>query len=562
LNFFNPSGPATIVWNESGHRLDEEEPDSAPEDEGTPILPQSDQQTSRPASRARSRESPIPTPGYATPSNSKGPSALEHVLPDALNVIDLQSPSIERTPSKMESPPYTSHADADRDSGQQESGKEKGKAKGTKNKKKSLTTEPDAPKLADPVSAGWDPLVSPNSPVPEASLPTTNTGPSKEKTTAVLPKEKDQTTTKTAKGKTSKTSKDIVKSVDFILPNEESTVRESHRSPTNKKSPKVESPKVEFPSSHPTHDAAGVLLDEGTNSFPELANEDKNAKQASPPSALPPADTASHFNNWGSEPNGDSWSNFTQNATSNPADDAFLWSGTNANTNLDLGEGAGRVDDITDELWNNGSAFIPPQHSVEPEHATADPTHPEENHLTFDNSELFDSLDFSNPSTLFPSIETGGHFVEKPSPKEDAFPEPHSSSWKKPGKSPLSSSQPISTTFDFSMSNHPLESAAPSNEHAEDPVLSRSPVQHNIELQTSPTAEGGSGEHAQPPASDPAPLGDEENPATAPGAEGADSDNEGLPFTSKQTNKKKKGGGGGGGDGGKKGGAGNKKKKK
>ncbi|KAG6919191.1 hypothetical protein DXG01_008489 [Tephrocybe rancida] len=84
-------GPASIIYNERGHRAEEEEPDTYPEDDVSTSSPRNDRLRSEPASRART-----PVEQYYLPSSSEN---RDFEPPPPAPQPPIEVPSISRTPS-------------------------------------------------------------------------------------------------------------------------------------------------------------------------------------------------------------------------------------------------------------------------------------------------------------------------------------------------------------------------------------------------------------------------------------------------------------------------------
>ncbi|KAG6857419.1 hypothetical protein H0H87_004781 [Tephrocybe sp. NHM501043] len=101
------SGPASIIYNERGHRADEDEPDAYPEDDVGTASPR-DRLRSEPASRART-----PIEQFYHPSMSGGDTGFEPPLPEPQPPAEI--PSVHRTPSSHRSPSIHAGLDSSRD---------------------------------------------------------------------------------------------------------------------------------------------------------------------------------------------------------------------------------------------------------------------------------------------------------------------------------------------------------------------------------------------------------------------------------------------------------------
>ncbi|KAG6832781.1 hypothetical protein H0H92_009399 [Tricholoma furcatifolium] len=85
------SGPASIIYNERGHRAEEDEPDGYPEDDVGTASPRNDRLRSEPASRART-----PVEQFYHPSSGEI-RGMSPALPVAQPLVE--APSMSRTPS-------------------------------------------------------------------------------------------------------------------------------------------------------------------------------------------------------------------------------------------------------------------------------------------------------------------------------------------------------------------------------------------------------------------------------------------------------------------------------
>ncbi|KAG6902843.1 hypothetical protein C0995_010728 [Termitomyces sp. Mi166 len=103
------NGPASIIYNERGHRAEEEEPDAYPEDDVNNASPRNDRLRSEPVSRALTPVEPFYHPSR---SETRGFDPVPSAQPSA------DVASIHRTPSLSEghiSPSHTAAVDLSRD---------------------------------------------------------------------------------------------------------------------------------------------------------------------------------------------------------------------------------------------------------------------------------------------------------------------------------------------------------------------------------------------------------------------------------------------------------------
>jgi len=159
------SGPASIVYNERGHRADEEEPDIFPEDDTGPTTSPRSRLRSEPVSRALT-----PTDKYFSSVNTEHSRRGLAIEPPKAEPAPVDIPEVARerplsTPKGLNTFSTPFSTDATRDMSRSlgiEQEQSKGKAKTPK------ATPKSTPKLGDTLNSVWGsyPLTNPPSPIP------------------------------------------------------------------------------------------------------------------------------------------------------------------------------------------------------------------------------------------------------------------------------------------------------------------------------------------------------------------------------------------------------------
>ncbi|ESK94661.1 hypothetical protein Moror_14297 [Moniliophthora roreri MCA 2997] len=189
-------GPASIIYNERGHRSDEDEPDGIPEDD---TIAQSTKGSTRAPSRAQSRDS-FHTPGPTAPSSKRasvaGPSSIQPPPPppppiDPIPPID--TTVTDRAPSSRvaEDTPTRELANAISDGLR---GRSKSKSKARTPSVVSEVTSPSTPsssKLGEALSSVWGAgggVATPSTPTARGARSVAGSLKSKKPTPAASPK--------------------------------------------------------------------------------------------------------------------------------------------------------------------------------------------------------------------------------------------------------------------------------------------------------------------------------------------------------------------------------------
>ena len=185
-----PSGPASIVYNERGHRADEEEPDAFPEDDVGPPPEPRNRLRSEPVSRALT-----PTDHYFTSGNaerSQRSSVVEPRVTEIPEVVREQVPSTSR--SLAASTPFV--ADVTQDLSRSLSVEQESHIKGKGKEKTPKATPKSTPKIGDTLNSIWgaNPATNPPSPIPPSPLSLVLDGPKTPQLASVAhtPKGKDK----------------------------------------------------------------------------------------------------------------------------------------------------------------------------------------------------------------------------------------------------------------------------------------------------------------------------------------------------------------------------------
>jgi hypothetical protein len=167
-------GPASIIFNESGHRADEAETESSLDEEVTVRSSRSDRFRSEPASGLRSRDSYAPVSTTSTASGKGGPA---HRSPKT-DITFREIPEVVRSPttSKSSHTTDTGFSRERRYSGKEaekDQDRERGRTndKGKEREKTPSRNKVDHTKLADALTSVWGASAVPPSPLADSSSP-------------------------------------------------------------------------------------------------------------------------------------------------------------------------------------------------------------------------------------------------------------------------------------------------------------------------------------------------------------------------------------------------------